>query len=403
MVKMVKWLENFMDKRLILLIVAIILWRQVIPLANLVKNFPLNDFGVYLDGAKAALAGDNPYTVKFFDRYNYSPAGTLFFIPFTLMPVNLAELIFTLMSIISLWISVRITLNLVGMKPPPIIFWLLFALSLKTFPAKLTLSLGQINLIILGLLLFGFWAHVNHKNSLSGILLGLAVTIKLTPLSLVIYYLFRKQWKSIFWFTATLIGLTAIGIIVFGMDLSLFYWTKTVPGLMAEITPSTINASYMNQSMTALLARMGIFGNLNSLIRLGTGLIWGIIVIKIIKAEETRNDFVSYWSLVIVTMLILPVFVWQHHYTILIPVWIVLIAKFIQTKKFKDLATVGLTYFLLIFYIKDPYLPLQLNPFLSSHFLTSGLIFLILSLKSFGPDQKQIPDGQKFFKQNSCR
>jgi hypothetical protein len=100
-------------------------------------------------------------------------------------------------------------------------------------------------------------------------------------------------------------------------------------------------------------------------------------------------------------MLFLPVFVWQHHYTILIPLWIVLIAKFIQTKKFNDLAAVGIAYFLLIFYIKDPYLPMQLNPFLSSHFLVSGLIFLILSLKSFGPDQKQIPDGKKFFEQNS--
>ena len=93
-------------------------------------------------------------------------------------------------------------------------------------------------------------------------------------------------------------------------------------------------------------------------------------------------------------MLFLPVFVWQHHYTILIPIWIILTAKFIKTKNIKDLAISGLTYFLLIFYIKDPYLPGQLNPFLSGHFLTTATIFLILSSYAMDFDQKQISGGK---------
>ena len=80
---MVEWLKNFMVKKLILLIVAIILWRQVVPLGQLILNFRLNDFSVYLDGTRAALEGLNPYQLKFFDRFNYSPAATLFFIPLT--------------------------------------------------------------------------------------------------------------------------------------------------------------------------------------------------------------------------------------------------------------------------------------------------------------------------------
>ena len=66
MVGMVKLLKNFMVKKLLLLIVAIILWRQVVPLWQLVMNFRLNDFSVYLDGTKSALKGINPYQLRFF-------------------------------------------------------------------------------------------------------------------------------------------------------------------------------------------------------------------------------------------------------------------------------------------------------------------------------------------------
>ena len=137
------------------------------------------------------------------------------------------------------------------------------------------------------------------------------------------------------------------------------------------------------------------------MIRLGISLglaIKIINIIKVIKTKEKIQEFISFWNLVIITMLFLPVFVWQHHYTILIPVWIVLAAKFIKTKKMKDLAMSGLTYFLLIFYIKDPYLPSQLNPLLSGHLLTSAMIFLVLSSYALGSNQKQISDRKQLLK-----
>ncbi|MBI2309821.1 DUF2029 domain-containing protein [Candidatus Collierbacteria bacterium] len=422
MVRMVKWLKDFMAKRIILLIVAIILYRQVVPLANLVKNFPLNDFSVYIDGTKATLNGENPYKLKFFDRYNYSPATTLFFLPLAAAPTELSEWLFTVLSVVSLWLTVSMTLRILnfdrsspssqaersvveGSRGSLVIKWLIFTLCLKMFPVKLTLALGQINLIVLALIVGSYYfVTIRKKDTVSGILFGLATILKLTPAPILIYFLIRKKWKVVNWYVFTFAFLTVMGGFVFGWDLTKYYFVSVVPGLMGEVTKETVNASYMNQSITALIARFGVFGNLNSAIRLGISFILGvraIRIIKIIKTGTTRNDFIDFWHLTIIVLLFLPVFVWQHHYTILIPVWIVLIAKFIQTKKFKDLAIVGLTYFLLIFYIKDPYLPLQLNPFLSSHFLTSGLIFLILNLKSFSSNQNQIPNGKKLLKQNS--
>ena len=375
------------------MIVAIILWRQVVPLWQLILNFRLNDFSVYLDGTKAVLANQNPYQMKFFDRYNYSPAATLFFIPLTLIPENSAEFIFTTISILSLFFSVKIIFELLKIRIPAALFWLIFALALKTYPSKLTLVLGQINLIILGLVVGSYYFKDRHFNAQSGISLGLATILKLTPAPLLIYFLFKKRWKIIWWFAITVTMLTAIGIAVFGWDLTYYYYFKTIPQLMNENTPETLNGSYMNQSITALLGKFEIFGELNSVIRFSISLILGINIInniKIIKVGEKTKEFILFWNLVVITMLFLSVFVWQHHYIILIPVWIVLTAKFIKTKKINDLMVAGITYLLLIFYIKDPYLPMQLNPFLSSHFLTTAMIFLILSFYSFGFDQKQI-------------
>ena len=447
-------------KKLILLIVAIILWRQVVPLGQLILNFRLNDFSVYLDGTRAALEGLNPYQLKFFDRFNYSPAATLFFIPLTLIPENTAEFVFTAISILSLFISIKIIFELLKIKISPSLFWLIFILALKTYPSKLTLVLGQMNLIILGLVVGSYYfckARLQRPAAggtyndgekddrdyvLSGISLGLATILKLTPAPLIIYFLFRKKWKIILWSAITVIVSTLIGIAVFGWDLTYYYYFKAIPQLMTENTPETLNGSYMNQSVTALLGKFRIFGELNSMIRIG---ISGILTIFFVipayagiylnnylyrfrvpptlavrlqelfvhdsrgafrraskpgmtrMTGETRG-FVSFWNLAIIAMLFLPVFVWQHHYTILIPIWIILTAKFISTKKVKDLTVAGLTYFLLNFYIKDPYVPAQLNPFLSGHFLTTAIIFLLLSSYTLSPDQKQISDRKQFLK-----
>lgn len=391
------------------MIVAIILSRQVIPLWQLILNFRLNDFSVYMDGTKAALKGVNPYQLRFFDRFNYSPAAALFFIPLTLIPEDAAEFIFTAISILSLFISVKIIFELLKIKISPPLFLLIFALALKTYPSKLTLVLGQINLIILALIVGSYYfceVQTSQKNTLllkawSGILLGLSTIFKLTPAPLLIYFLFRKRWNTVLWFAITIVLLTLTGIVVFGWDLTYYYYFKTIPQLMNEITPATLNGSYMNQSITALLGKFGIFGGLNSVIRLGVSFIMGIKIITVIKAiknGDRERKFVSFWNLAIIIMLFIPVFVWQHHYTVLIPVWIVLTAKFIETKNFKVLTITGLTYFLLIFYIKDPYLPARLNPFLSSHFLTTAIIFLMLSSYAMGSSQNQISGRKQLLK-----
>ena len=378
-------------------IVAIILYRQVVPLANLVRSFPLNDFSVYIDGTKAALNGENPYGMKFFDRYNYPPAATLFFVPLAFLPIELSEWLFTGVSILSVWLVVNWTLKILGWESGRAKKWLIFALCLKMFPVKLTLALGQVNLIILALIVGSFYFYkvgesrtfsrkVQPFEAISGILFGLATVIKLTPAPILIYFLLRKKWKVIKWSAATMAVLTTAGGLIFGWDLTKNYFLSVLPGLMGEVTRETVNASYMNQSVTAFLARMGIFGATNTFLRLvlSGGLLIFLIRSLLAWQGDSWFNFSQFWSFAVISTLFLPVFVWQHHYVFLMPGWIILLRAAVKSKRILDWLAVGSSYGLLNFYFSDANWLSGKNPLIISHFLLTGLVIGIVMTGGFG-------------------
>lgn len=364
-------------------IASFILLRQIIPISKLILDFPLNDFSVYLDGTKATLAGKNPYLLKFFDRYNYPPAATIFFMPLTKIDVNTVEFIFTTLSVISLWLVVSMSLSVLTVHLHWTTRLLLFALVLKTFPVKLTLVLGQINIIILFLVIGSWFMEKRKKPLLGGMLLGLATAIKLTPGPLVLYFLIRKRWSFILWFLATVVVLNLFGIAFFGWPMTQYYYTVHLPVLLSETTPDMLNLTYMNQSLLALLGRLGIFRGL------GTTIQYGIVALTTLLAVSKLKGFRFFSAFLIIVFLLLPSFVWQHHFVALIPAWLMLVSQ--AVKRPRPLWTLAaiLGYGLLNVSMKDPYLPSRLHPLLASHFTVTAFFFLVFLLFPWTDPQKQ--------------
>ena len=365
-------------KIIIVAVSSILLIRQLTTIIQLIDEFPLNDFSVYLDGTRATLAGQNPYTMWFFDRYNYPPSATIFFVPLTWISQNTAEYIFTSLSIISLWFTITYVLDSLLVKAPWSAKFLLFTLILKLFPVKLTLALGQINLIILALIMASFYFQ-RRKPSLAGSLLGIAAAIKLTPIPLIVYFIIKKNPRVIISFFITLAIFTFLSILIFGFPLSAYYYTQVLPELNTRVTQTTLNATYMNQSMTALLGRFGIFGLINSLIRYivsGIMILW--ICFRLAKTNSSTADLELFSLLLIATTIFLPVFVWQHHYVVIIPLLLVLAlrSRWIIAINF---------YFIFSWYFKNSDPAAVAHPLLSSHFLTATLILLVLNLLHLPP------------------
>lgn len=81
------------------------------------------DFGVYFEGAKAFAEHKNLYTQGYQVHnislpFTYPPFAALAFVPFTILPVRVAALLFDLGSVVALWwCSVLVTRAIAGQRP----------------------------------------------------------------------------------------------------------------------------------------------------------------------------------------------------------------------------------------------------------------------------------------------
>jgi len=360
----------------ILLISAVITYRQLAPLLTLIKTLPLNDFSVYLDGITTTLNNQNPYKLWFFDRYNYSPAATFLLLPLVSLPVNWAEFLFTAFSILSLWLTTTISFSLLKYKTTLPIKLLIFSLMLKLYPVKLTLILGQINLIILFLIITSFYCYQKNKSAASGTLLGLATILKLTPAPLILFFVLKKKWGILKWFLATLILFSAAGIIFFKFDLTSYYYLNHLPQLVSETAKQFVKTDYMNQGMAALLARFQIFGSTATIIRYLISTSFLIYLSRqISKTTNFSKLYVLFSLLVITAILFLPLFVWQHHFVFVIPALFALLAL-------KSWPKALFGYILINFYFQNSGIPPTLHPLAATHFLIATTITSLLLLRS---------------------
>ena len=366
----------FLAKAGLVIISLILIWRQLASMTQLIRGWPLNDFSVYMKGVEHTFTG-NPYTQKFFDYYNYPPAATLFFYPLSLLPIDTSEFIFTGLSILSLFLSVLLLFKLTHQK---LHFYMLFALSyllLRFAPTRLTLTLGQINLIVLLLILLAFYFS-KKRQFISGIVLALAFIFKFTPIFLLLFFILKKQGKVILGFIDTVILLHFLAILAFGWDLTGYYYFEVLPKLLIQTGLYTAQLTYMNQSLTALLGRLGIFDLYHTLIKLAAilPLLWLL--------SRRRLDFTTYALFLVFMTIFLPTFAWQHHYVFLIP------AIFLLGLRHWALGT---SLYLLLNLTISASFPAYANPFIHSQSFFSAVAMFVLIFvarpQSF-PDRKLI-------------
>lgn len=364
-------------KLLLYFIVAILFVKEADNWIRLVRDFPLNDFSVYIDGAKTQMSGENPYTKWFFDRYNYPPFATVLFVPLTLLPINTAEGVMTLISLMSVMGIVYLFGNITKARWGLLMQLFLTILLLRLFPARLTINLGQINLFIIFLLVSSFYFYKKGRPLLSSFALGLAGLIKITPLPIVLFYLIKKEKKIVVSWLVTIFTGIAIGVSVFGAQISNYYYMQVLPNLLQETTKETLKTTYMNQSPAAFLGRFGIFEKINTIARMVCNVILFIITSVVVLKSKGEKELYSYSLLVTMTLLFFPTFVWQHHYVALIPIWLLFVGNAMKNFSTKKWILVVISYLAMNFYFANTNLPTDKNPFIATHFLLVGIVLWI--------------------------
>lgn len=246
---------------LALSIAARFAWTYLVPNG---ANFV--DLHVYVGGA-STLAGGHPlYDYVYADQtpdfplpFTYPPFAAVLFYPLHFVPFGLLAFCWQVGIIAALYGVVWISLRLIGFRgersdgkcpvdPSHRLAMAWTAVGIWTEPLRSTFDYGQINVIlVLGML----YAVYSTRWWWSGLLVGLAAAVKLTPAVTGLYFVGVRRWGAAVFAAVTFAGTVLVSWLVL-RDQALYYFTDLL-GDANRIGPV---ATSFNQSWRGAISRI---------------------------------------------------------------------------------------------------------------------------------------------------
>lgn len=277
------------------------------------------DVDVYWQGAADFWRTGEIYDGRYDTRsvglpFTYPPFGALVFTPLWLLVelfgYTVAEVTLTLVSLLALWWVADRLLTWSGHHTGTRSLWLLAAM-LLTEPVISTLHFGQINIVLLALVITDVAPRPRWLAWLPrGILTGVAAAIKLTPAVFGLYFLLRLDWKGVAGVITGFLGALTLAALPHP-GTTWRYFTDVL------FSPERIGTTWdaTNVSLQGMLSRFT-----------GAELPWLILVVLVlvlgsVSALTTlrRNQDVLALGLIgMISLLCSPVS-WSHHWVWLIP------------------------------------------------------------------------------------
>jgi alpha-1,2-mannosyltransferase len=176
-----------------------------------------------------------------------------------------------------------------------------------------TLMLGQVNLILMGLVAFDCLAPRTRYPR--GMLIGLAAAVKLTPAIFVLYFLAKRRYAPAGTAAATFAGITALGFVLAPTD-SVRYWTTSLFD-----TDRIGGAAFAtNQSLRAALVRF----DLDPAVAQVCWLVLAAAVLALAWFGTRRaGDRITALLVVVTAGLLMSPVSWSHHWVWIAPAVVV--------------------------------------------------------------------------------
>jgi hypothetical protein len=312
------------------------------------------DFTQVWKSANDLVTLKEPYFDPNLDYPNaYPPVTEIFFLPFTLLSHQMALIIFTYISFATIIGSVFLSLKIAAKRVPWPYFLLFIALSFGSFPIRFTLGMGQVNVIVLFLLLLSVYLETKPvKNSISaGLFLGLAIAIKPIFAFFLLFLAIKKSWKIIFASILTVGVLIAASLIFWSPHIWITWYESGILPLINYTSPQIY--VYQNQ---------GVFGFFfreisNPTIRIYLDKAASFLLVSTAAyIVFKKKDFNLGLSFFIITLLLFDLTSWQHHFVWAMFPFVVLFINILKSKNLMLLTLLGLSYFLISWNIKYDYL-----------------------------------------------
>ncbi|MFD9276789.1 glycosyltransferase 87 family protein [Streptomyces mirabilis] len=254
--------------------------------------------------------------------FTYPPFAAVTMLPMALIGLRTA-------------IAVSVVLNLAALA---VVVWILVGPALRRYgwygyalaacllpllePVRDTFSFGQVNLLLLALVLSDAWLLSTGRGRRAGVGIGLAAAIKLTPALFIGLLLLGRRWRAAGVATAVAAGATGLAAWA-APDASRFYWSEALwdtnrIGRLAYVS---------NQSLQGVLARLAAPGEPSRAVWAATALLFLCVWAWRTSRALADEDWTAAFALTGLAACLLSPITWVHHLVWLLPSFAVLLHR----------------------------------------------------------------------------
>lgn len=276
------------------------------------------DLDVYRFGGRSILggaplyAGTDPATGY---PFTYPPMAALLFVPVALLPDSVATAVWVGASVVALAVVLVVFLRERGVSVSPVQLGGLVLMASVLDPVRETYALGQVNLVLMCaiccdlLVLRGRW---------TGLIIGLAAGIKLTPLVFVVFLVLVGRRAAAARAVAVFVSTVLVGLLLVPTS-AVDYWTHTVwdAGRVGGIE------FVRNQSVNGVLMRL-LGQEPPTALWLAVAAPLAVAVLLLAAAVWRRGDRDVAVLLAAGSMLLASPISWDHHWVWAAPALLVL-------------------------------------------------------------------------------
>jgi hypothetical protein len=341
--------------------------------------------------AKAILSGINPYQplnelIRLFvgnfpyfpHQAPYPPFVAILSIPLSWFSLKGAIITWFIFEIICV-AAIAFMLTILW-KGQPDWKWsiILFFILLAWYPVMNDLYYGQLSILLTVLLLAALLTYVKGHKVQAGVLIGISISIKLITWPLIIYFILKKDWRTVIATCLTTLGLNLVTLFVVGINPFLDYlkvttqvtsfwrlfWSNT--SLLSfgyrlfEGTKKTVVYDTFEAPPLINLPGIAPFVSIS--------LVVGFLLLGLILALRTKEIETSFAILLFVIVLISPVS-WDHYF-VMITISLFILWRNLTRSSFPIWQTISfLLLILLLFFFNEQIYTIVTN-------LNGGKVFL---------------------------
>lgn len=323
---------------------------------SIMPGFYRIDVDVYRQGAQTwldghQLYGDVQFLTHFPDYYlpfTYPPISAIVFSPMTWATLPTATTILTVTTSVLLVCSTAIVLTALDVWPSapkgygPAWFRRISLAAAITAaliwvdmePISNNFACGQINVVLMTLVLADTLlprtrgAQGQQRKTLwpRGLLVGIAISIKLTPAVFLVYFVLRRDWRAAGTALATFAASIVIAFVFAPRD-SWEYWTGTLrnTGRIGDVARDT------NQNLAGTLARFGLTGWPHTLLWLTACVAVLALTVWAARRVLRAQPVLALMCVALFGLLVSPIS-WSHHWVWFVPVVVALTVTGFRTR-----------------------------------------------------------------------